>query len=167
MFETTTTPTSNLNFRCIFVAALEQYRKKTKTDLLTHPLSTQLQSCNTPSDILAVLHDKTSEFSQSKSRNEGLSSWLKPTIYVLYAFSATLGDGFGLVRLKRPTRLPSSLIIFADILTCKGDICWCWGLPYGEIFTFSVVEGFFTAIFARLLKMFKRVKMLLPICSNV
>ena len=141
MFETTATPKSNLDFRCVFVAALEKYRKKTKTDLLTHPLSTQLQSCNTPRDILAVLHEKTSEFGQSKSRNEKLSSWLKPTIYVLYAFSTTLGDGFGLVRLKFPPRLPSSLIVFADILTCKSDLCWCWGLPHGEIFPGSFVEG--------------------------
>jgi hypothetical protein len=109
MFETTT-PTSN--FRCIFVAALERYRKKTKTDLLTHPLSTQLQSCSTPSDILAVLHDKANEFDQSRSRNERLSTWLKPTIYVLSAFSATLGDGFGLVRPKLSTLPPCSPNLF-------------------------------------------------------
>lgn len=95
------TPTSSSsNFRTIFVAALEKYREKTKTDLLTHPLATQLQSCNSSSDILAVLHDKVKEFEKSRTQNERLSRWLNPTINVLYAFSATLGGGVGLVRLK-------------------------------------------------------------------
>ena len=58
---------------------MKAYEKKTKTDLLTHPLATQLQSCNSSSDILAVLHDKVNEFDESTSHNERLSSWLKPT----------------------------------------------------------------------------------------
>jgi hypothetical protein len=95
-----TNPTSSFDFRTMFVAALEKYREKTKTDLLTHPLASQLQSCNSSSDILAVLHDKVNEFEQSKSHNEKLSSWLNPTINVLYAFSAILGQGVGLVSTK-------------------------------------------------------------------
>ena len=99
----TTASSSNLNFRTIFVAALKAYGKKTKTDLLTHPLATQLQSCNSSSDVLAVLHDKVNEFDQSRSHNERLSRWLNPTINVLYAFSATLGEGVGLVSLNWST----------------------------------------------------------------
>ncbi|KAN0130231.1 hypothetical protein V8E53_011988 [Lactarius tabidus] len=90
-------PTSTSNFRTIFVAALEKYREKTKTDLLTHPLATQLQSCHSSSDILAVLNDKVDELDKSRRQNERLSSWLNPTINVLYAFSATLGGGVGLI----------------------------------------------------------------------
>jgi hypothetical protein len=52
---------------------MKAYEKTTKTDLLTHPLATQLQSCSSPSDILAVLHDKVNEFDQSRSDNEILS----------------------------------------------------------------------------------------------
>jgi ribosomal protein S8 len=92
-----TASASSSNFRTIFVAAIRAYEKKTKTDLLTHPLATQLQSCSSSSDILAVLHDKVHDFDQSRSDNERLSSWLNPTINVLYAFSATLGGGVGLV----------------------------------------------------------------------
>jgi hypothetical protein len=93
----TTSSAASSNFRNIFVAAVKAYEKKTKTDLLTHPLATQLQSCNSSSDILGVLHDKVNEFDQSRSDNGRLSSWLNPTINVLYAFSATLGGGVGLV----------------------------------------------------------------------
>ncbi|KAH8986724.1 hypothetical protein EDB92DRAFT_1818206 [Lactarius akahatsu] len=92
--------TASSNFRTIFVAALNEYEKKTKTNLLTHPLATQLQSCNFSSDILAVLHNKVNEFNQARSHNERLSSWLNPTIKVLYALSATLGEGLGLASLN-------------------------------------------------------------------
>ena len=97
MSQTTSTSTSASNFRSIFVAAVKAYEKKTKTDLHTHPLATQLQSCNSSGDILAVLHDKVNEFETSRSHSERLSSWLNPTINVLYAFSTTVGQGIGLV----------------------------------------------------------------------
>ncbi|KAH8986720.1 hypothetical protein EDB92DRAFT_1818202 [Lactarius akahatsu] len=97
MSQTIAATASSRNFRTIFVASLKAYEKKTKTDLLTHPLAAQLQSCNSSSDVLAVLHDKVNEFDQSRSHNEKLSSWLNPTINVLYAFTATLGEGVGLI----------------------------------------------------------------------
>ncbi|KAH9175533.1 hypothetical protein EDB89DRAFT_1882677, partial [Lactarius sanguifluus] len=97
MSQTPSTSTSSSNFRAVFVSALREYEKKTKTDLHTHPLATQLQSCQSSSDILALLHDKVNEFDQSRSHNERLSSWLGPTINVLYTFSATLGEGVGLI----------------------------------------------------------------------
>jgi hypothetical protein len=94
---TPSTSTSSSNFRTIFVAAIKEYEKKTKTDLHTHPLSTRLQSCNSSSDILAMLHDKVNEFDESRSHNERLSRWLNPTINVLCAFSGTVAQGAGLV----------------------------------------------------------------------
>ena len=97
--------TSSSNFQSIFNAALKAYEKKTKKDLLAHPLAAQLQACNSPSDILVILQDKVKEFDQSRSADERLSRWLNPTINVLYAFSATLGGGIGLVGPIHSTRL--------------------------------------------------------------
>ncbi|KAF8267687.1 hypothetical protein EI94DRAFT_1700799 [Lactarius quietus] len=85
------------NFQAIFNAALKAYEKKTKKDLLAHPLAAQLQACYSPSDILAVLQDKVKEFDESRSADERLSQWLNPTINVLYSFSATIGAGVALV----------------------------------------------------------------------
>ncbi|KAN0127638.1 hypothetical protein V8E53_014557 [Lactarius tabidus] len=85
------------NFQSIFNAAVKAYEKKTKKDLLAHPLAAQLQACKSPSDILSVLQEKVKEFDQSRSADERLSQWLNPTINVLYSFSATLGAGVGLV----------------------------------------------------------------------
>ncbi|KAH9025261.1 hypothetical protein EDB83DRAFT_2657882 [Lactarius deliciosus] len=97
MSQTIAATASSRNFRTIFVASLKAYEKKTKTDLLTHPFAAELQSCNSSSDVLALLHDKVNEFDQSRSHNERLSSWLNPTFNVLYAFTATLGEGVGLI----------------------------------------------------------------------
>ncbi|KAN0128644.1 hypothetical protein V8E53_013563 [Lactarius tabidus] len=89
--------TSSPNFQSIFYAALKTYEKKTKKDLLAHPLAAQLQACKSPGDILAVLQDKVNELDQSRSADERLSQWLNPTINVLYSFSAMIGAGVGLV----------------------------------------------------------------------
>ncbi|KAN0128635.1 hypothetical protein V8E53_013554 [Lactarius tabidus] len=89
--------TPSPNFQSIFYAALKAYEKKTKKDLLAHPLAAQLQTCSSPSDILAVLQEKVNELDQSRSADERLSHWLNPTVNVLYSFSATIGAGVGLV----------------------------------------------------------------------
>ncbi|KAH8992292.1 hypothetical protein EDB86DRAFT_2830527 [Lactarius hatsudake] len=93
----TSTSSVPSNFQSIFNAALKAYKKKTKNDLLAHPLAAQLQACNSSADILAILQDKVEEFDQSRSADERLSRWLNPTINILYALSATLGEGIGLV----------------------------------------------------------------------
>ncbi|KAH9038295.1 hypothetical protein EDB84DRAFT_1098163 [Lactarius hengduanensis] len=95
----TATPsrTPSFNFQVIFGAALNTYKKQTKQDLATHPLSAQLQACNSPSAILNVLHDQVDQFNRSRSGDERLNKWLKPTVNVLYAFSEVLGEGIGLV----------------------------------------------------------------------
>ncbi|KAH9073563.1 hypothetical protein EDB83DRAFT_82596 [Lactarius deliciosus] len=88
---------SHSNFQSILLASLRAYEKQTKKDLLSHPLAARLNSCDSPAAILTVLQDQVQEFEQSRSVNEGLTKWLDPTINVLYAFSATLGEGVGLV----------------------------------------------------------------------
>ena len=89
--------TPSPNFQPIFNSALKAYKKKTKNDLLFHPLAAQLQACKSPRDILTVLQDKVNEFDQSRTADERLSRWLSPTVHVLYAFSETIGQGVGLV----------------------------------------------------------------------
>src|SRR5712671_1520708 len=95
----TSTPTSS-NFQSVLNAALEKYENKTKNRLLTHPLATQLQSCNSPAEILSVLEGLVQRFDQRRTRDDRLRNWLNPTVNVLYALSATLGGGVGLVNLK-------------------------------------------------------------------
>lgn len=95
--KTPTAIASSSNFNVIFEKALKSYKTKTKQNIITHPLITQLQACNSPSDILTILQEQVQQFEQSRSGDERLWRWLNPTINVLYAFSATLGQGVGLV----------------------------------------------------------------------
>ena len=85
------------NFLSVFSTALETYEKTTQNKLLTHPLATQLQSCDSPADILSVLQDLVQQLDENRSNNQGLTNWLGPTVNVLFAFSATLSEGVGLV----------------------------------------------------------------------
>jgi hypothetical protein len=87
-------------FQSVLNAALEAYEKKTKCKLLTHPLAAQVQSCNSPTAILSVLQDLVQQFDQRRRSDYRLTNWLNPTVNVLYAFSATLGQGIGLVGLN-------------------------------------------------------------------
>jgi hypothetical protein len=121
------------DFQSIFYAALKAYEKKTKKDLLAHPLAAQLQACSSPGNILAVLQDKVNELDQSRSADERLSQWLSPTINVLYSFSATIGAGVGLVSTIKSTCLICPFITTsAGILACIRYLLGYWGTPLGE-----------------------------------
>jgi hypothetical protein len=76
---------------------LDTYRKRTKNDLLTHPLAAQLQTCRTPATILAMLQEQVLGLDQSQRGDVRWSKWLDPTVNVLFAFSTTIGAGVSLV----------------------------------------------------------------------
>ncbi|KAH9055832.1 hypothetical protein EDB83DRAFT_2316171 [Lactarius deliciosus] len=96
MSQVPSTSRSSTDFGTIFGAALEAYNKQTKKDIASHPLAVQLQSCDSPSAILAVLRAQVQAFDQFQIADEKLTKWLDPTVNVLHAFSTTLGEGVGL-----------------------------------------------------------------------
>jgi len=91
---------SSSNFRSIFNAAVERYENKTKNKLFAHPLASQFQSCDSPAAVLSLLQELVQQFDQGRGSHERLSNWLNPTVNVLFALSATLGEGVGLVGLN-------------------------------------------------------------------
>src|SRR5580658_3290759 len=97
MSHTPPTSSSSSNFQVIFNNALKAYERRTKKDLLAHPLATQLQYCDSHSSILIVLQQQVQELNQSQSSDERLTKWLDPTVKVLYTLSETLGEGVSLV----------------------------------------------------------------------
>jgi hypothetical protein len=54
-----------------------------------------------------VLQDQVGEPQQSRSNDERLTKWLGPTVNILFALSATLGEGVGLVNSKMVSRSAS------------------------------------------------------------
>ena len=98
MSQDPSTSTSSSNFEDIFSDALKAYKKQTKKDISSHPLATQIKSCDSSSAIIAILRTQVQNFDQSsQGADERWTKWLDPTVNVLFAFSATLGNGVGVV----------------------------------------------------------------------
>ena len=102
----TASASSSYNFHQIFDAALNVYEGRTKQNLRAHPLATELQGCNSPTQILDVLHQ---QLDQSPSSDDRWTNWLNPTVNVLYMLSETLGEGISLVSLRIRTWLRSAV----------------------------------------------------------
>jgi O-acetylhomoserine/O-acetylserine sulfhydrylase-like pyridoxal-dependent enzyme len=122
MSQTTSTSTASLRFQVIFNDALKSYQKQTKKDLTTHPLASQLQSCNSTTAILAVLQDQVQEFDKARSGDERLTRWLNPTVNVLCAFSAAVSGGVSLVSLA--TVIKASSVIFSRYFRLQVRYLW-------------------------------------------
>ena len=82
--------------------------KRTNEDLRAHPLTTELQNCNSPSKILAVLHQG---LDQSLRSDDRWTKWFNPTVNILYMLSMTFGEGIGLVSFKIWTEICSLMFI--------------------------------------------------------
>jgi len=90
---------SRSTFDTMFSTALDAYKKRTRNDLASHPLLSSLESCTSPSEILAALREQIPGFDQSHVGNDpdNLTNLLAPIANILFAFSVTLGEGIGLV----------------------------------------------------------------------
>ena len=100
MSEAHPTGTSSSNFQQIFDNALKEYQRRTKKDLLKHPLAAQLQACDSPRSILVVLQQQVQELNRSQGTDNRLTKRLDPTISVICALSNALGQGVSLVWLQ-------------------------------------------------------------------
>jgi hypothetical protein len=143
MSQTTSTAEASSRFQALFQAALKSYQKQTKSDLLAHPLHSQLQSCDSTAVIVAILQDQVQELDKSRSGDERLTRWLNPTVNVLSAFSATVSGGVSLASLHSYANVfleASSYVYFLGIFACKCDFyrhrcphfskyCGCFSTP--------------------------------------
>ncbi|KAI0255090.1 hypothetical protein BJV78DRAFT_1181203 [Lactifluus subvellereus] len=89
---------SHFQYGYIFDAALTQYKRTTKVDLLAHPLTAQLQTCGSPSAIFAMLNQiYVLRFYRSPSGDNRSRQLFNTTVNVLYPLSEALNEGIGLV----------------------------------------------------------------------
>ena len=147
------TSTSHPDPGFIFDSAIQAYKKKTGNDITTHPLATELQSCHSLDAVLAILRNQASAIGQSHGGHdsENLSNWLIPTVNVLHAFSATLGEGVGPVNIINPPLVKKMCpnICLSGILTCKSDFCGnLYSLP-GQNFSIPHRSPFSCRSFSR------------------
>jgi hypothetical protein len=92
------TITSFPSFQSVFNAALDEYTKHTGNNLAEHPLSTELESCRSPCDVLDVLREQANVFREFQEGNKKLMKVIEPTVNVLCSLSGVFADNIGLVR---------------------------------------------------------------------
>ena len=85
----------------ILVAALNEYKKNTGNDLQSHPLSVELQHCDSVDAVLVILQRQANTVEKLRDGNGGIMKWVRSSVNNLCSISATLGDGFGLVRPRK------------------------------------------------------------------
>ena len=88
----------------ILAAALDEYKKNTGNDLQSHPLSAELQSCDSVHGILNILQRQANTVEKLRDRNQGIMKWVRSSVNILCSISGTLRDGASLVRLVKRTR---------------------------------------------------------------
>jgi len=89
--------TSTDNFSAIFNAASTEYARVTGKRLDTHPFAAQLDACDSPKAVSDLLRSQAQALSKFRKGDEKLMAVLDPTVHILFTFSATLGEGIGLV----------------------------------------------------------------------
>ena len=135
MSHPTVASSSSSNFQLIINNALDSYKKRTRKDLRAHPLAVQLQTCDTPGAIIAVLKEQVQGLGQSRSTDERWTKWLDPTVNVLYAFSGTIGAVASLVCFRTCTSLRFTLLYYvAAIPPCERDLCRSRRPPFSVYF---------------------------------
>jgi hypothetical protein len=90
-------PTSTDNFQAVFNAASAEYQSVTGKRLDTHPLAARLDTCDSPKAISDLLLSQAQVSSTFRKGDDKLMAWLDPIVHILFTFSATLGEGIGLV----------------------------------------------------------------------
>jgi hypothetical protein len=85
--------TSSSSFQLIMSDALDAYKGHTRKDLSAHPLADELQTSDSPCEILLLLHQQIRGLNQSRNTHQRLTGFLDPTVNVLYAFATALGEG--------------------------------------------------------------------------
>ena len=105
--------TSTDNFIAIFNAASSEYTRVTRRRLDTHPFASQLDACDSPKAVSDLLRIQAKAFSKSYKGDDKLMAVLDPTVQILFTFSATLGEGTGLV----------SFLVSFGMTTLQHHIC--------------------------------------------
>jgi hypothetical protein len=97
-------------FQVLFESALRDYETQTGTSLANHPLSAQLQNCQSVESVIALLQEQARAFSTFRENDKIMKS-LKSVVSTLWRVSETaaLGQAIGIVCPRQPIRCSTSL----------------------------------------------------------
>ena len=126
-------PISLSTFHLSFREAIRTYHKRTKNDLLLHPLAPLFQSCNDPVVALSLLQRHAQVSSRHRISNEQLKSLLTPTLIGLYAISSIGDEGVGIVIVELCSFMTCIYFrAFLGIITREGYFSCYWYPPFSE-----------------------------------
>jgi len=115
------------NFTAIFEVAASEYQRVTGKPLDAHPFATQFEKCDSPQSFSNVLRTQAQALGAPSKSNDKLElmAWLDPIIHILYTFSATLGEGIGIVSHVVLPVLPFFDVIRPSaVLTRQNNLHW-------------------------------------------
>ena len=115
------------NFTAIFEIAASEYKRVTGKPLNTHPFTTQLDKCDSPQSFSNVLRTQAQALSALRKGGDKLElmTWLDPMVHILFTFSATLGEGTGIVsHVILPILSFFDVIELSAILTRQNNLHW-------------------------------------------
>jgi hypothetical protein len=92
-------PSSSTTLRALFDAALQDYNDKTGNTLADHPITKQLESCESVDSIVAILQEQAQSFREFRENDGRLMKALNSSVDVLCApsISSALNQAVGLV----------------------------------------------------------------------
>jgi hypothetical protein len=111
IFDMTQPSSSSSTFRILFDAALQDYKDKTGTSLVDHPIAKQLETCESVNSITAILQEQARSFSEFRENDGKLMKALNSSVDVLCSpsISSALDEAIGLVVSRKPfIRVPYS-----------------------------------------------------------
>ena len=87
--------------KSLFEAALDDFEKRSGTNLLQHQIINKLANCQSADSVIDVLQQEAQAFRNFRGNDGKLMTWLKRTVNVLHILSTSsvLGQAVGLVRL--------------------------------------------------------------------
>lgn len=126
------------NFTAIFDSAWSEYEKVTGKRLNAHPLTAQLDSCDSPKAVLNILRTQAQVFEKERRGDEKLMEWLGPTVNILFVFSSMLMEGIGLVSILILCLTILQLTSTVGFPARQSNLCWYRCSSRGESFLCSL-----------------------------
>jgi hypothetical protein len=112
---------SSSTFQALFNAALQDYKDKTGTSLIDHPIAKQLETCESVISITAILQEQAQSFREFRENDGKLMKALNSSVDVLCAPQRRNWPSSTSKSIHQCTLF---LMDSAAIPSCKCDIHW-------------------------------------------
>jgi hypothetical protein len=154
--------TSRSNLDYFFDSAPQAYKKRTGKDITSDPLATELQSCDSPDAILAVLRRQSISEWPRRIRKMPYSNRQRPIRVFRGPWRGCWFSDYHKVIINEHLR---SNIRHSGLLATGSHFCWHWRSPLSQAPFHFVVQPILTRKILRQLRTSTPAKVFSLICS--